>query len=164
MSKGDSLMEEVIEANKDPRPRRYEVRDAETGEKLSGVSFILTPTGEEMHLLTEPGKYAGPMKDIGVYYHGELHGGMSGANSLPAIRPIALEYMVERIIKQLASLGPGRKHYGHMKQIKRIGEYAAGKWEKFCEENAELVAEEERKEKELLECVRSKVRGQTENG
>lgn len=31
--------------------KRYEVRDAETGEKLSGVSFILTPSGEEMHRL-----------------------------------------------------------------------------------------------------------------
>lgn len=160
MLKGDFKSQ----TEEEQKPRRYEVRDAETGEKLSGVSFILTPTGEEMHLLTKPGVWVGPMKDIGIYYHGELHNGPSGNKSLPVVRTLALEYMAERIIEQLASLGDERDRYGHMCRIQKLSEYAARKWEEYREENAEEVAEHERKQQEWRERYRKLVRGQTENG
>ncbi len=54
----------------DDKPRRYEIIDAETGEKLEGLSFILTPTGRPLHPLTEPITAGSPDGQyvVGAYY------------------------------------------------------------------------------------------------
>lgn len=143
-------LEELSEKLDDlEKPRRYEIVNAETGEPAQGVSFLLTPTGEEMHMLTEPGHYVGPMQDIGVYYHGHLTNEETGANSLPAIKPMALFWMAHRIIRELSELHTGEhRRYGDMKRVEELGWLALRRYEKYREENAEFVAEKEREEEE----------------
>jgi hypothetical protein len=161
----DAQIEATEEAEE--KPRRYEIVNAETGEPVQGVSFILTPTGEEMHLLTEPGHYVGPMQDIGVYYHGHLTNEPVGADSLPAIRPMALYWMASRIMRELARIedrpsGRPEHHYGNMQEIRHLGDEAYKIWERYREENAEFVAEKEREAKERREHYRKIASGQTE--
>lgn len=152
-------------AQETEKPRRYEVRDAETGEKLSGVSFILTPTGEEMHLLTEPGHWVGPFNDIGVYYHGHTTNEEFGNDSLPLVKPLALAWMARRIIKELRDYRPEKKskHYRIMQDIKAIGELSTRTWEKYTEDNAAFVAQTEREWEERLERTREKAHGHSKS-
>lgn len=85
-------------------PRRYEIIDTETGEAVAHPSYILTPTGEEMKPLIEPG-WVGPMKGLAVYYHDndQLHNGTTGAHSFPALKPLALWWVGNEILKELAT-------------------------------------------------------------
>lgn len=72
--------------------KRYEIRDVETGEKLSGVSFMLTPTGEEMHVLCEPTQVSSIM--AGVYYTGNIADGPGPPEQLNEIIPEVARWAV----------------------------------------------------------------------
>lgn len=150
-------------------PRRYEVIDAKTGEPVEGLSFILTPTGRQLHMLTEPGHYVGPLRDIGIYYYAdeELTNARQGHNSLPILRVLSLWTMGRRIFRELAGIEAGRhrgRQYDNMHRIKELGDLALRMWGEYRKENAEFVEAHEREKEERLRRIRAEYHGGTENG
>lgn len=156
--------ERVAEEAKENAIYRYEIVDTRTGEKVADPSFILTPTGERMKMLTEPGHWVGAMRDIGVYYHDndEMDNSWSGHRSLPVVRPIVLDWMARRIIRTLATLGPNHpfynkhRHHDHMETIRDLGLWALSKYDEYERGNSEYIAERERKNREMKETYRRK--------
>lgn len=64
----DSELEAKLEAATETSvPRRYEIIDAETGEPVEGTSFVLAPTGNQMHQLTDESYWVGPAH-FGFFY------------------------------------------------------------------------------------------------
>lgn len=66
----DFELDAKLEAKEEPQenpPRRYEIIDAQTGEKVEGTSFVLAPTGNQMHMLAGEGFWVGPAY-FGYFY------------------------------------------------------------------------------------------------
>lgn len=101
MGQVQDAIDELKEHQQKP-PRRYEIINAETGEPVTGVSFLLTPTGEEMHLLSDEHR-VGPLK-LGIYYTGNVEDapGPGGPRGEYIIKDLTLGWILNRSLDKLA--------------------------------------------------------------
>lgn len=113
--------------NNDPieTPRRYEITDAQTGEPIEGLSFVLTPTGEEMHLLSDEGHWVNNLK-LGIYYWGDISEapGPDSPRTRDTLKSLALYHIIERSLEKIAWGFPRSSSSANASNLRHIAERA----------------------------------------
>lgn len=94
-------------AKEEKSVRRYEMVDTETGEKVPGVNFALSPADTVMYRLLDPEPLGGRY-ELGMYYwakKGEIEGEAENSNLLDIYRYfLASEVLLVLSAKRLAWL------------------------------------------------------------
>lgn len=107
-------------------PRRYEIINAQTGEPVAGVSFLLTPTGEEMHLLSDEHQFGS--SKLGIYYTGNVEDapGPGGPRGEYIIKDLALGWILKRSLDKLARKDDSvsRNAENRIEDLRRIAQRA----------------------------------------
>lgn len=113
--------------------RRYEIVNAETGEPVEGTSFVLTPTGEQMHLLSDERRCVGPLH-LGIYYWGNIEDapGPGGPKGEEIIKSLALYYIIERSLDNLAHDFPKAGSSPVARNLRHIAKCALDLAERLC--------------------------------
>lgn len=110
---------------RDRVPRRYEIIDAQSGEPVQGVSFVLTPTGEEMHLLSDAGHWVNNL-NLGIYYWGDIakSPGHDNPRTRDIIKSLALYHIIERSLEKIAKGFPKSSSSANASNLRHIAERA----------------------------------------